>query len=192
MKRIAAVILMLACGPILAATPASHPATSVTTAPAQAHPRPMSGEFAVLLSRSIFVKGRQTVAGYGSSRGGSESVFVVTTQQASSPEKNLVFNGVTLAGGRADALVEDMAAGKVSTVKVGDAIARGWVAAITLDSLDYESGGKMTHVLIGQDLEGMAGPPPSSQPTTAPSGGGASDVLERMRLRRQQELNGGK
>ena len=93
-------------------------------------------------------------------------------------------------------------------VQVGDAIARGRIAAITLDTLDYAADNKVVHVQAGQNLRGESAAPAASGTvastgsTTAPStggpgdasaagsagSGGSNDMAERLRRRRQAEL----
>ena len=116
------------------------------------------------------------------------------------PEKALLFNGATDADGELVACVEDTTAGRVLKLRVGDPVARGKVAGITLESCDYDSVGKVRRVTLGQNLDGEAGMA-TSRPTMSASAPGASgppaaggapptDILERLRLKRAQELGG--
>jgi hypothetical protein len=132
------------------------------------------------------------------------------TVAAAVPEESLVFDGVTQADAHIVAFVEDRNSMEMHQLKVGDLVARGKVTALTLDTLDYAAGDRVVHVAIGQNLLGvrMAEPSgdtaPTAAPTTAPAanpavpgapGGappsGAPETVEdRMRRRRQQELQG--
>ncbi len=183
-------------------SPASAPSTAPTTLAAPGLPsstpttrsaaetplisRQMPMEFSVLISRSIFMKGRARLnSGASAWRGSADSA---------SPEQSMVFKGATQTDNAVAALVEDTTAGKVLMLKPGDSLARGTIAAITLDRLDYSVAGHVTRVAIGQNLVGdQAAAVPSTGPTTmtspvAPPGASTDDVLERMRRRRQQEV----
>jgi hypothetical protein len=148
-------------------------------------------DFAPLLSRSIFVKGRPT---HHYTPAPSTQP---TVPAAAAAEAVLVLNGVTKTPQELTAFVENRSSGKVTPLRLNDPIARGKVVGITLDALSYEADGHVVRVAIGDNLRGEAAPKPSSRPTsgasddagttTAPSPQMQS-VLERLRLKRQQEL----
>ena len=180
----------------------SAPLTA-TTSPAIASttPTPMSPAFSAVQYRSIFLKGSQEIGHVRdpyASRGGD-------TRPPPSPQSVLVFNGVTLVGDRADAMIEDTSAHKVFSVRAGEMLAGGRVAAITFDNLDYQHNGKVTRVGLGQTLEGTDAAPGSTvapatgaNPAAADSaptlgnttGMSPEDILARMKKRRQQEMGG--
>jgi hypothetical protein len=102
------------------------------------------------------------------------------------------------------AFMENVQTGQISIVKAGDEIARGRVAAITLDGLAYDAGGKVHQIRLGQDLTGEiaasgggsgftpgttpGGAPAGTTGASAPSGDPALDAIkERMRQKRLQE-----
>lgn len=154
----------------------------------------MPKDFALLVSRSVFVHGRMPdIQNSGNSNGAA--AFVPPR-----PEKALLFNGATNADGELVAFIEDTTAGKVLKLRVGDPVARGKVAGITLDSFEYDSAGRKQRIALGQNLDGEAGTPTSRPSTGAstsgssgpltPGGTGPMDMLERMRLKRAQELGG--
>jgi hypothetical protein len=172
-------------------------------------PRPISVDYRVLLSRSIFIRGRQQVVDPGSISDGGRRIYVSdlnpsTTQSTQpsnvpswSPENTLVFNGASDANGQLIAFIENISLNSIARFRVGDPIASGKVAGITLDQLDYAVGGRVTHVMLGQNLSGVDTQVLTTQPVTATTGpaglgssGGADDVLERLRRRRMQELGG--
>jgi hypothetical protein len=168
----------------------------------------------VLQTRSIFVKGNQTVAA------DSRSAFIPPSGPlGGKPESSLVFNGVIVVNDEADALVEDLSTHEVVKVRTGDAIAGGKVSGISFDDLAYLAKGRTLHVTIGQNLEGVTADtsalPPSpaiSTPTAPAAGGGApqpvgtpaavapavpgetstDDILAKMKARRAAEQSGGK
>lgn len=167
-------------------------------APTQALPQ----EYAVLLSRSIFAKsGRSAGPGFVRRGGGGPDdpdTAVTSSRSAdSSPESRWAFRGVFREGPQLIAFLEDLSSRKTFRMKVGDSVARGRIAEITLDRICYQVGDKRSVVEIGQTLEGglAATPPPTSRPADSATTGAAaspppsapSSAEERMRLRRQQE-----
>jgi hypothetical protein len=154
--------------------------------------RTVNSEFALLLSRSIFIKGPQHVddPGWRGAPAATRPAVEVVP-----PERSLVFNGLTESGATT-ALIEDTANHKVNKLHVGDPIASGKLTRIDFDSLDYTTNaGKTIKVAIGQNFEGATATPTSGPAamgsggggSTAGGGGGGSDsVLERMRQRRMQ------
>jgi hypothetical protein len=150
-----------------------------------AAPSPLPQEFDVLNYRNIFYKG------YLPSPDRSERSGPATPEFHSA-ETTLIFNGVTITDGKPTAFLENTDLGNVVQVHVGDTVASGKVVNIALDSLDYQFNGRVIQVHIGQNLAGGSGWGTTAA-TTAPSSTGsaaADSVLEKLRLRRQQELNG--
>jgi len=165
-----------------------------------------SDAYAILKARSIFVKGNQTIA---SDVRPSVSQFQPGAFVGRS-EAQLVFNGVIIVNGEADALIEDLSTNNVMTVRPGVPISGGRVSAITFDDLAYEVGGRTLHVEIGQTLQGSSpsfNSAPTTSPTTAPAFPAipgptiappgttgdisASDLEARMKARRAQQEGGG-
>ena len=169
--------------------------------------KPMPKEYGLVAARSIFIKGMQypppprdpSFRPPGLNPGPTTTILPPPPR----PEKILLFNGATDADGQWVALFEDTSISKVLVFKVGDKVARGKVAAMTLGTLDYDSNGKVKHILMGQNLDGevvaVSTTRPSlastSGPTTGPSGGpdgtgglpsGGGSILEQMKLRRLQ------
>ena len=158
----------------------------------------MPKEFAMLVSRSVFVHGRMPVDSPPRERSNEGPPIPMAR-----PEKSLLFNGATNSDGQLIALIEDTAAGRILKLKVGDPVARGKVAGITLDTFDYDSAGKVQRVVLGQNLDGEASSattrPTTATATTGPSGepaplstggGPLADIMERMRLKRALEMGG--
>ncbi len=146
-------------------------------------------DYAILLSRSMFVRGHIAEAGHV---GGRAPINTAPAPEAARQETTLVFNGVTLTQSTVDALVEDTNSGRVMTVHPGDKIANGSVGTITMDTLEYTSPSGRTLVHIGQNFVGGSSDL-SSVPTTSgpiPSGASQQDILERLRQKRLQELGG--
>jgi hypothetical protein len=103
--------------------------------------------------------------------------------------------------------MENIQTGQITIVKAGDEIGRGRVAAITLDTLTYDAGGKVHAIRLGQDLTGEVASSSGgagATSTTAPAGGAAGTpgapgapapggdpgleaIKERMRQKRLQE-----
>jgi hypothetical protein len=164
----------------------SNPTTSATTNPSQ---HPMSNEYIVLQTKSIFVKGHAADTSHSTPGGAAPS----TNPTIARPEGSLVFNVITNTNGEPAALVEDVTTGRTTTVKIGDAVAQGKVKSITFDALEYEAAGKVLTVKLGQNFEGAAasGSVTPTGTTSAPSDSGGGDVLERLRRKRAAEMGGG-
>jgi hypothetical protein len=186
--------------------------------------RPTSGpalpeEFAILTRRSIFVRDRQRLASVVN----APQTTPTTTPSAPReervrPETGFVLRGFSLVEGFGYvALIEHTESGITNATEyhVGDRIATGRVADMSLDGLAYEANGKVTRILIGQNLDGVVvpstyvapttqrvagtGAPPApgapGAPSAAPGAPGASpapltgggSLEEQMRRRRQQE-----
>lgn len=90
--------------------------------------------------------------------------------------------------------------GKLVQVHVGEALPGnvGTVSSITLDYLEFvtAAGQPPTRIPVGHNLQGGEAVASTTQPTTQPATGDAAspaaegdDLLTRMRLRRQQEMN---
>jgi hypothetical protein len=123
--------------------------------------------YSVLQSRSIFVKGNQTVA--SDSRPPAPQL---NGPLSGRPEASLVFNGVIIVNDEADAMVEDLSTQIVTKVRTGDPIAGGRVSGISFDDLAYSANGRTLHVAIGQNLEGVTAvvaPPPPTPAAVAPA-----------------------
>ena len=166
--------------------------------PSQALPQ----EYAVLLTRSIFAKSGLSAGpgfvGRGAGGGPDDADAAATASRSrdSSPESRWAFRGVFREGPHLIAFLEDLSSRKTYRLKVGDPVARGRIAEITLDQIWYQVGDKRSVVEIGQTLAGgVAAALPTSRPADSTTSGGpastppsaASSAEERMRQRRQQE-----
>jgi hypothetical protein len=175
-------------------TPRNQPNEPVSLA--SDHTRPMPRQYAVLLSRSMFVRGHAAEMGHIGLGGQQRYSAPSTAPSLDRSETGLIFNGVTKTANTIDALVEDTVSSRVLTVKPGDAVARGTVKSITFDTLEYESGGKVIQVHIGQNFTGnevdTSTIPTAAATAPAPTGASPEDILERLRQKRLQELGGGR
>ncbi len=157
------------------------------------------GDYKILVDRNIFSRNR----GRSFERESREA----KEQVVPAPESYLVLKGIIQQGSKRIAFFEDSRTGETMRARIGDAVARGKVQNITLDTVEYELNGKLTKTEVGENLEGEASSPPltyndliestamSSEIPTAstPSAGETQqdeddDVLRRLRERRQKEL----
>lgn len=158
---------------------ATQPATSqpVTTQPAATQPAamsiiPMTEPYRILLTRSIFARdaGRtahQSRAGGADGPGGQGG-----PGGQAQPEAGLVLRGAVRDNGAYVAFIEDAASHIARRVKEGDTLALGRVGNINLRGIDYESGGKVTRVAMGQNLQGAVVLAPVPPPAATPAAGG--------------------
>jgi hypothetical protein len=194
-----------------------RPETSPSTLPSnnplfkpKAYPR----QYSAMLSRSIFIKGRQQVFDSGAigerpPRPDLASTAPSGPTSSSFSEGMLVFNGASDANGHLVAFIENTGMNQIARYHVGDPVgqgAQGRITAITLDSIDYSVGSRVTHVGLGQNLNGQdvqilttqpvaetfgssGGAPGTTQPSSiTPGGTPLSDIERRMREKRLKEL----
>ena len=167
----------------------------------QDRPAPMEKSYTVLLERSIFSRDGRSRSNprLPSTTQAAPAVKPLTPQQAS------VFRGVLCPDGEYVAFIQNVQTDQVSVLKEGDEIAGGRIAAITLDSLNFATGGKDHEIRIGQNLAGetvaitsstssgsgstagLVGAGSSSTSTSTqskPSDPAQAAILERLRQRR--------
>ena len=154
---------------------------------AQAAPPAMSGNYLLLTTRSIFFNGRYRI----------ESPIRPIPPK---PQDTLVFVGAmkTFANGGSQmtGFILDNESGRVSQVAVGQNVAGGRILEITLDGLEFESGGAVQHILVGQNLAGVQvfgvnAAAASTMPSSGDFDGPHGDMLKLLHDRRARELNGG-
>ena len=174
---------LLLCGFLAAVLGGAVPADDEQTPPvvSQGWER-----YEVLVERNIFSRDR----GRPDPRESERESYVPPPPP---PERFLLLTGIVKQGDEWLAFLEDARTGAVSKLRVGDGVLEGRVAAITMDSIDYEKDGRIAHVAMGDNLEGgrssRSGSTVSSPTTSAPaSSAGSSNILERLRQRRQREL----
>lgn len=152
-----------------AIAPHSRAKTSHATALAQEQGSGvLAPEYQVLIKRSLF-------AADGTASGQAAAATSPTADSA------FALKGVSQEDTRYTAYVEDAAAKRVIPVRVGDLLARGRVRDITLHAVEYEVAGRVTHVDIGQTLDGSGtaniaaapasvSPPPVASASDSPIG----------------------
>jgi len=192
-------IVILALAGVAMAAPGSARRRSSTpaSAPAADARKSAGADFSILLERNIFDRNRRPP--------------VVRTTQPAPParpprptrpvdaDQYFVLRGIALEGSRFTAFFEDTRAGTILQVKPGDAVGKGRVPGVNIDSAQYQRGDRLTIIRVGCTLTGSRAPAagfempapnpaadtsktpasasPSSattQPTTAPAGGATS------------------
>ena len=76
---------------------------------------------------------------------------------APTPESYYVLKGIVQEDGVFIGFLEDNQRGRIIRVRKGDKVARGIITNLTLDSVEYQFGGRMVKVAMGYDLEGGQG-----------------------------------
>ena len=122
------------------------------------------------------------------------------------PESYLLLRGVVQEDGTFIAFVKDTRSATILKLRQGDSVARGTIATLSLDSLEYELEGKKTTIRMGYDLEGGHGAVTAGElmewtPTSTAAGSAApaasepaaptgeqADILKQLMERRKQEL----
>ncbi len=170
------------------------PATRSASAPS-ARPKRSLEDYRLIVDRNIFSRDRtrRTVA----ARPSREPAATQPVEQ-----RHLVLTGVALQGEAPMAFFEDSLDGQTLWVRTGMPIGHGVVRDISFEGVTYRNGAGERIIAIGEDIEGVAvtlqasttqgasaatdaGAPAAG--AAAPAGN-ADDVLQRMRLRRLQEL----
>lgn len=183
---------------LLLLTSAALAAPTTTTAPS-ARRQSYSERYGVLADHNIFMRERGRAP---------------ATQRAAeparqrSPEETIVLSGIAAEYDGVRAYFEDSSGAPGLKLSVGDSVANGKVANISMDGVEYESNGKRTLVQVGCNLRGepvlLASPIEiaTAPPTSAPAGGAPTTTAakpadpndpnlsmeQRLRLRRAQEL----
>jgi hypothetical protein len=136
-----------------------------------------------LAERNIFLRERAARRSGNASRRSAPSAAADAGPR--SPEQTFVLTGIALQEGRTVAFIENTATGTTERLLPDDPVARGRVARVELDFLDYEVDGNVTRIAIGQNLAGEMAAAPSvatassagskpgpaaTGPTTSPAG----------------------
>ncbi len=147
---------------------------------AQQH-KPWS-EYEVLVTHNMFTSSRGTP-------------LAVAAQPADvppppPPESYIVLRGAVGIDGRFVAVFEDMRSGEVLHVAADEELFSGRIASVDLDAVVYACEQGELRVAIGESLARGATPggPGAMPATVTPATGEASDILERLRRRRQSQL----
>jgi len=156
-------------------------------------------EYKVIVERNIFLPSRSRSTPSTPARTQTTPV-----QTANRDERSMILRGVIRQGEEYLAFLEDSRSGEVTRLGANGPVAGGYIARIQLDRIEYKSEGRVVAVAIGQALDGTT--PAAGIPALAGATGGASvgtrlpaagagqqgepSTLERLRLRRQQELSG--
>lgn len=179
----AGLVVFLAAGATPTGAPASRPSGSWDS-------------YRLVVTRNIFARDR-------SARSRVRPVFSQPTTTYGSGQQELVLFGVVVQDGLRLGLFEDTQTHQTVRVPAGQVVGRGTVVSVSLDGVEYRSGGATRNIAIGESLSGLPAAPRASAPTSLPAGSatsgtatgpgepadkGASDILERMRQRRAQEL----
>jgi hypothetical protein len=167
----------------------TQPATRTTSTQALSRPTNFADGYRALLDRNIFSRSRTAPA-----RGGGPATTAPVTQ----PRGGLVLTGVVHEGNEYVVFIEDTRVNTTTRYHVGDAVGDGKITAAALDHIEVTTAGRPVSVELGNTVQGTAGAVGYGTPgadgstgTTSapgtPSGGGAGDILERLRQRRLQE-----
>jgi hypothetical protein len=155
-------------------TPATAPGGTVPT------PAPVTEAYKIVLTRTMFSRDRGRSASWtertAAERAEAERLRAIAPGGpgrfgSSSPEASLSLKGVTLEDGVFIAFIEDNSAHETLRVHAGENIARGQISAMSLDGIEYASGGRPLRIGIGQSLDGATPPAASLPPSSSPRPG---------------------
>ena len=147
--------------PVASGSPATRPTRGGAAASAPGAPQiTLPSAFATLNKRSIFARN-------GMASGAAARPV--------SPESTFGLRGIVFDDTSFVLFVEDTTSHRTLQLRPGDAVAGGKVGQISLDEFEYESGGTVKHVRLGQNLAGAPLPPVQAAapagPTSAPAEG---------------------
>jgi len=151
-------------------------------------------QYRIILERNIFSRQRGPVRQPGEREEPREIAVP-------NPESYFILKGIVQEDSEFIAFVEDTRSSQVLRLRQGNSVARGTIAALSLDSLEYELEGGKTTIRMGYDLEGGHGAVTAgelmewSQTSAAVESaepavptGEQADILKQLMERRKQEL----
>jgi hypothetical protein len=110
-------------------------------------------QYSVIVERNIFSRNRGTKTTDPGASATQARIQPPTPQL----ESYFVLKGIAKADDSFVAFLEDVRGGEVIRVKAQDAIARGRIVKLTLDSAAYQNDANAVDVKVGQTLEGKPG-----------------------------------
>jgi hypothetical protein len=130
----------------------------------------LSDAYKIVVMRTIFSRERIRPV-WGSGGGGPTTRQSADTRPinpnafaATSPENSIALKGVSLEDGTYIAFLEDSFGHQTSGLHVGEYASRGQITAMSLEGIEYATGGKIRKISIGQTLDGTT--VPSAAPTS--------------------------
>ena len=154
-------------------------------------------KYQIILDRNIFSRQRGPIRRPGEVDEKPKEIVMPN------PESYLLLRGIVQEDGTFIAFVEDTRSATILKLRQGDRVARGTIASLSLDSLEYDLEGEKTTIRMGYDLEGGHGAVTASElrewsQTSAAAGSAApepatptgeqADILKQLMERRKQEL----
>ena len=197
-RALLATVIAASAGTAMAADIVPAPKKGTTTA-APTTRQSDRDHYAVLTEQNIFVKDRRSLRRSDRPAGQQREPTALEIAQRT-PEAKYVLTGVVFEDGDYRAFIEDTSASKVLRLSVGEAIARGKITEIDIDTIAYESSGKTTIINVGTTLTGIPYSAFTATPGATPAPGAAPStplpdpnnpnltIEERMKLRRAAEL----
>ncbi len=181
---LASIVLLipLLAGAAVSKSPASAPASAPTSARA-------TDDYRIIIDRNIFTRNRRAI---------SRSTSIIRMGPATN--MGTVLTGVAIQADEPVAFFEDVRSGETTKLAVGQSIEGGQIVSISLDSVEFKSGGMTRTVNLGENLQGVSAvfaAPPAAASVPAPATAATSqpaidkntaDVIERLRQRRLQEM----
>jgi hypothetical protein len=196
--------LIVALGPAVGfgqetPTPGDQDVSETPTTPEAPAPQNPWDAYEVILKRNMFSRQR----GERPIRDREERSEIAMPNL----ESYFRLKGIVQEDGEFIAFIEDIRSSSVLKLQQGDAVARGTIKTLTLDSIEYQCDDQVTTVTLGYDLEGGQGAVTMSElmewsPTTpsdssisspdtateTPPTGEAADILKQLMERRKQQL----
>lgn len=160
----------------------------------QTEATPLRESYRVIVERNIFLRDRRTATRPATTSTAPSPEAETPPPAPLAPEAEYLLVGVALDDQAVRAYVEHVPQGRLLAVGPGDAIAGGQIVQITLDAVEFagDSGSlwiEIGHNFLGQPVAPRGNGGSASMPAGDPAAGSNLSLEERLRLRRQQELN---
>lgn len=180
--------VILALAGVALAARGSAPGRSSTRAPAPAADADKSvlTDFSILLERNIFDRNRRPPVVRTPQPPRPRPVYV--PPKPVDTDLYFVLRGIALEGSQFTAFFEDTRSGKILQVKPGDAVGKGRIPGVNIDSAQYQRGEKLAIIHVGHTLTGSRAPaagfetpapsPVASTSRTAPSASTSSATTQ--------------
>jgi len=151
-------ILALASAALAATAPKDTPKAAPKAAPKPPKATPTHlakwDDFRILTDRNIFDSNRRPPVVRPPRIEAPRPTITPLAPPPVDTDQYVVLLGIGLEGPQYTAFFEDAKAGKILQVLTGDAVGKGRLRAVNLDSVQYDRGGKFSTVKVGYTLTG--------------------------------------
>ncbi len=148
---------------------------------------PSFDDYQLILDRNIFSRDR--TAGRTRYNTPFSRPYAMSRPSSTKVDYALVLTGIVEQDGLKVAFIEDSRSGETFRMTAGAAFAGGVLKNVSLEGVEFGEGENVKKFAVGESITGVSdtGFRPAAT-ASGPSDSSANDILERMRLRRLQEM----